>query len=143
MKYRTQRQAVINSLSTAFEKTAVDLGAFYTARFEDDIWDWPRPTHRVNGETVTAPRNIVDTGELQDSQRLEFEDIARYIGKVKARYIWADDKAAGVFLGETVISDSGKAYELPARNLPVDMLALYNFAEAYQFFAQAELKGSR
>ena len=31
------------------------------------IWDWPRATRRKSGETVTAPRNIVDTGALKAS----------------------------------------------------------------------------
>ena len=129
----------MNSLTVAFEKTAIDLGEFYKAQFEEEIWDWPRTTHRINGDTVDSPRDIVDTGALRDSQKLEFEDLGRYIGKVKARFFWTDKKAAGVFLGDTVVSATGKTYELPARNLPVTGLLKFGFTRIYEIFARAEL----
>jgi hypothetical protein len=139
MKYTSHRPAIMNNLSVAFEKTAIDLAAFYKDEFENKIWDWPRTTTRVNGETVSSPRNIVDTGALRDSQKLEIENSGRSIGKVKAIFRWEDEKASGVFLGETIVSDAGKSYELPARNLPIEGLARFNFPEIFEIFARAEL----
>lgn len=34
-------------------------------------WEWDRTTYRKNGEIVDSPRNIIDTGELLDSQSWE------------------------------------------------------------------------
>jgi hypothetical protein len=41
------------------------------AQIEQDKWGWPNETHRRNGSVVGSPRDIVDTGELRDSLRLE------------------------------------------------------------------------
>ena len=35
----------------------------------ENRWDWPNTTYRQNGEIVSSPRNIYDTGELFESQR--------------------------------------------------------------------------
>jgi hypothetical protein len=37
------------------------------------VYRWPRKTRRSTGEVVTSPRNIVDTGELRDSQSMLIE----------------------------------------------------------------------
>ena len=37
------------------------------------IWNWPNVTRRRNGQTVSSPRDIVDTGELLRSQSMRFE----------------------------------------------------------------------
>ena len=33
-------------------------------------WDWPNPTGRKNGTIVDSPRDIVDLGNLRDSQQI-------------------------------------------------------------------------
>jgi hypothetical protein len=40
---------------------------------EDSIWSWPKETLRKSGERVGSPRDIIDLGNLYNSQTLEFE----------------------------------------------------------------------
>lgn len=54
----------------AFEDTALDLFGLFREAIEDPIWEWPRITHRRSGEVAGSPRNIVDLGNLRDSQRM-------------------------------------------------------------------------
>jgi len=60
-----------NDISDAFEEVATDLDSAFKSAIQAPVYAWDRPTHRANGEYVTTPRNIVDTGELLNSQRME------------------------------------------------------------------------
>jgi hypothetical protein len=40
----------------------------------DEKWEWDKTTYRRNGEVVDSPRNIIDTGELLNSQSWEAID---------------------------------------------------------------------
>jgi len=60
-------------IGEAFKGMATDLGDRFTKMIEDERWDWDRTTRRSDGTVVTSPRDIVDTGALRDSQRLEFD----------------------------------------------------------------------
>jgi len=51
---------------------AEDLSPQLKLQFEKEVYAWKGPnfeTRRKNGEVVTEPRNIVDTGALRDSQK--------------------------------------------------------------------------
>ncbi len=66
-------------------------------------------THRVNGEVVFGNvRNIVDTGDLRDSQRVF------YLSPLSAKISWGTgiDYAAKVFYGQAIV---GGGY-IPGRN---------------------------
>ncbi len=55
------------SFREAFIAMSEGYGALAQEYISDRIWDWPRATVRKNGEVVTQPRDIVDTGALRDS----------------------------------------------------------------------------
>jgi hypothetical protein len=57
-------------LIDAAESVVAGLDGAFTEKLASPEYDWPRPTVRSNGRTVTSPRNIIDTGELEGSQRL-------------------------------------------------------------------------
>ncbi len=56
-----------NDLKTAFTKTSHALSDAFDDAIEASIYSYPGTTYRTNGEVVTSPRNIVDTGALKDS----------------------------------------------------------------------------
>jgi hypothetical protein len=73
-------------------------------------WDWPRSTDRKNGEKVSSPRDIVDTGTLLSSKRRE--DISANI----TEFIWEDTTRG--FDVATAVHDGGKTKkgtDMPAR----------------------------
>ncbi|GAA4015557.1 hypothetical protein GCM10022631_29590 [Deinococcus rubellus] len=92
------------------------------AAFEDESWQWAGTTRRKNGEVAGSPRNLVDTGELRDSQQ------EPQITGLTARITWDAPYAAAVFLGAT---DRKRAYSLPGRNLPQQVADKFNFAEVF------------
>ena len=54
----------------AFRQMANELNDAFTSAIESPLYSWPNATLRSNGVLATSPRNIVDTGELQNSQYL-------------------------------------------------------------------------
>ena len=58
------RQRGVDKAGTALQQ------ALYRS-LESNSWIWPGSTLRVNGTTVSSPRNIYDTGSLYASQRLK------------------------------------------------------------------------
>ena len=61
-----------DDLQRAFRDTAQTYNREMQKAIASRIWDWPRRTVRKSGEVVGSPRDIVDTGNLLDSQKLEF-----------------------------------------------------------------------
>lgn len=66
---------------------------------------WPNTTRRKNGEVVSSPRDIVDTGALLQSKRKE------QVSNSIVEFIWEDEVAEGVHDG--MVTKRGK--RLPAR----------------------------
>jgi hypothetical protein len=69
----------INSFNIVAIHAAVDVALTDTAQVVDvamtnaissDIWQWPRPTKRKNGRIVNSPRNIIDSADLLNSQKM-------------------------------------------------------------------------
>lgn len=54
----------------AVESVLSGLDSAFTQKIESGEYEWPGPTYRANGELVFSPRNIVDLGNLRDSQTL-------------------------------------------------------------------------
>lgn len=54
----------------AFQAMAEELSNSFQEAITAPIYDWDRITLRSTGELVGSPRDIVDTGELRDSQYL-------------------------------------------------------------------------
>ena len=65
------RREFDRAVKTALAQTAGKLGAEFTKQISEKKWDWPNETLRKNGQKVTAPRDIVDLGNLRSSQRRE------------------------------------------------------------------------
>jgi hypothetical protein len=62
------------SLRQAFIDTAENFGEACQNAILDSRWDWPRPTLRQNGQTVTSPRDIVDSKQLFNSYSQEVSE---------------------------------------------------------------------
>ncbi len=92
-------------------KILVDYGAVLDARLREEIrsvqYPWPGVTVRRNGETVSSPRDIVDTGAFLRSQR------RRRINLTTIRFEWGG--SGGVtYAGYIFQGIPAKAY--PARD---------------------------
>lgn len=98
-------QSKLNSIiSRAFDVTVEVQGDAFQNAIASDIWEWPGETLRQNGDLVSSPRDIYDTGELYNSLV-----IARTANA--AEYTWESDHAAIVHDGATTKNGT----ELPAR----------------------------
>jgi hypothetical protein len=66
--------AKTGSLDDAFREVADELFYQMHVAMEDWIWDWPTTTRRRNGSVIPeGDRDIIDIGNLYNSQSLEFE----------------------------------------------------------------------
>jgi hypothetical protein len=52
------------------EVVVAGLDSEFADKISSIEYDWPNTTRRRNGQVVTSPRDIIDTGELDSSQRL-------------------------------------------------------------------------
>ena len=86
MSYKSNRKQLNSQIQQAFHRTCDRFGDALDNAIEADIYEWDRITHRTSGEIVGSPRNVRDTGYLQDS---------RYdVSKVNSRdYIYPADYA--------------------------------------------------
>ena len=75
------------------------------SQIEEQKWGWPNDTHRRNGSIVGSPRDIVDTGELRDSLKVE------HISFSETLYSYQCDHAIIVHEGATLASGT----VIPAR----------------------------
>jgi hypothetical protein len=69
------------AIDKAFKATVEAYGDECKAAIESPIWEWDGITHRRNGSIASSPRDIVDLGELRDSQEISFPDSST--GKVE------------------------------------------------------------
>lgn len=109
------RQDEVNKLlklrginTRVFERTMDWADADFDQQMLDEKWDWKGPegrTRRKNGQSVTEPRDIVDTGNLLRSKRRET------INASTTEFIWDDEIAELVHDGGK--TKKGGAY--PAR----------------------------
>jgi hypothetical protein len=72
VKITINRSALNEPIRKAFADTALIVGGEFTKAITDPVYPWPR------GE---SPRDVVDTGRLRSSQRLE-------ISGLTATYSW-------------------------------------------------------
>jgi hypothetical protein len=80
-----------------FEEDMERLNEMFTMAIESDLYPWDGITRRQNGELAGSPRNIVDTGELRDSQTYKLQGS-------KAIFEWKDPKASDVRKGRDWVS---------------------------------------
>lgn len=93
-----------SAINRAFDVVVDAQGEAFQNALTSDIWEWPRETLRQNGDLVSSPRDIYDTGELYDSLVISRTASA-------AEYTWEADHAAISHDGATTKNGT----ELPAR----------------------------
>ena len=65
----------------SFDEMVGEFAQEINFQIEDTKWDWPRETVRKNGTVVGSPRDIVDKGDLKNSQFIEdVSDVYKLIG---------------------------------------------------------------
>lgn len=67
----TLRDNFNGDIHEAFDKTAEVIHEEIKQQIQDKKWKWGNVTRRRNGQVVGSPRDIVDTGNLLNSQTLE------------------------------------------------------------------------
>jgi hypothetical protein len=98
-------QKLESILIDAGEVVVVGLDTAFSQKISSSEWPWPGPTKRRNGQTVTSPRDIIDTGELDSSQRLTRPKRGTWI------WLWTAPYALFVHEGATLRGGG----EYPAR----------------------------
>lgn len=67
-------QNMKKELTKAYVKAATEienqLASAMLDNIETPMWPWPRPTRRVSGGVAGSPRDIVDTQDLQDRNKV-------------------------------------------------------------------------
>lgn len=63
--------AIKGSLRQGFIQLNEELHVNIKNSIVSKKWEWDRPTYRRNGDVVGSPRDIVDNGELLNSQSWE------------------------------------------------------------------------
>ena len=63
-----------DAINAAFSATVSDVANASKNAIESERWAWANTTVRSDGSVVGSPRDIVDTGELRDSQEVSIED---------------------------------------------------------------------
>jgi hypothetical protein len=79
-------------LDQAFSKTSRNLNDKFREKIESVEWDWDRRTRRQNNTVVDSPRDIVDLGNLRDSQDMQIDNL-------ETNYQWDVDYALEVHEG--------------------------------------------
>jgi hypothetical protein len=94
MKLNTKAIAKLNgAIDKAFKATVNQYAESCQDAIEAPIWDWDGYTLRKNGDLVGSPRDIVDEGELRDSQQEP-----QYSGDT-ALIEWTAEHATNVWTG--------------------------------------------
>lgn len=62
-----------NSFDELFEDIATELNSEFRKTIEAEIFAWDATTKRKNSSTVTSPRDIVDLGNLRNSQSMSIQ----------------------------------------------------------------------
>ena len=123
------RQLAIES----FDEMVGEFTQEINFQIKDDKWPWPRETVRQNGSIVGSPRDIVDTGELKNSQFIEnVSDVYKVIG-------YTSDHAALVHEGYQIERNDGTVTDVPARPFIDTAIEDYNPIEAYSEILKGKL----
>ncbi|MGB3208664.1 MAG: hypothetical protein WBB28_27055 [Crinalium sp.] len=97
--------AIYQAVERSLDATAETANTAFKDAIEQPLYEWPRTTVRKSGEVVSTPRNIVDTGDLRDSQEHQKVD------ELNHQFSWNVPYAVQVHEGAVLKSGT----ELPAR----------------------------
>jgi len=67
-RFKIDRQAILNAAAQAMADTVVAADDAFKGAIAQERYDWPNLTQRRNGQVAGSPRNIVDLGNLLNSQ---------------------------------------------------------------------------
>jgi hypothetical protein len=124
MGYRLSLKNITAAAERAFAQTVGQFEDAARDRFAEPIYDWPGSTLRKNKQVVGSPRDVVDTGALQNSQQ------PADINGLRAEIIWDSDHASTAFLGKA---------NYPARNVPLDAAMAMNMPAVFMAALQRQL----
>jgi len=117
----------------SFDEMVGEFAQEINFQIEDTKWPWPRETVRKNGSVVGSPRDIVDTGELKNSQFIEdVSDTYKVVG-------YTADYAALVHEGYQIERNDGTVTDVPARPFIDTAIEDYNPIEAYSEILKEKL----
>lgn len=123
------RQLAIES----FDEMVGEFAQEINFQIEDTKWTWPRETVRKNGSVVSSPRDIVDKGELKNSQFIEdVSDTYKVVG-------YTAEHAPLVHEGYEIERSDGTVTDVPARRFIDTAIEDYNPIEAYSEILKEKL----
>ena len=96
---RLRQQLQKGVFEPALAETIAEFETVLRQAIEDAVYFWDRPTTRATGQTVSSPRDIVDTGAFRDSQ------IATQITAMRWEIAWTVAYAAFILVGGIRRSD--------------------------------------
>lgn len=108
-------------IEDALDITAEVANTAFKDAIEQPLYEWPRTTVRKSGEVVSTPRNIVDTGDLRDSQEHQKVD------ELNHQFSWNVPYAIQVHEGAVLKSGT----ELPARPWTREAIARTDLTEVF------------
>lgn len=117
----------------AFDEMVGEFAQEINFQIEDTKWDWPRETVRKNGSVVGSPRDIVDKGDLKNSQFIEdVSDVYKIVG-------YTAEHAPLVHEGYEIERNDGTVTDVPARRFIDTAIEDYNPIEAYSEILKEKL----
>ena len=117
----------------SFDEMVGEFAQEINFQIEDTKWDWPRETVRKNGTVVGSPRDIVDKGDLKNSQFIEdVSDVYKLIG-------YTAEHAPLVHEGYEIERNDGTVTDVPARRFIDTAIEDYNPIEAYSEILKEKL----
>lgn len=117
----------------SFDEMVGEFAQEINFQIEDTKWDWPRETVRKNGTVVGSPRDIVDKGDLKNSQFIEdVSDVYKLIG-------YTAEHAPLVHEGYEIERNDGTVTDVPARRFIDAAIEDYNPIEAYSEILKGKL----
>ena len=121
INWNLAKQVAIES----FDEMVGEFAQEINSQIEDSKWNWPRETVRKNGTVVGSPRDIVDTGELKNSQFIE--DVSDTYKVIR----YTAEHAALVHEGYEIERNDGTVTDVPARPFIDTAVEDYNLIGAY------------
>jgi hypothetical protein len=85
--------AIKAAVDVAFNDTAEVVDRQLSLAIISETWTWPRHTWRKNGEYARSPRNIIDSADLLNSQKM------KKMGRRSVMYSWNTSYALLVHFG--------------------------------------------
>jgi len=123
-------ERILGALSEPFHRANEALNPAFAKELTSRKWDWPGETKRENGEVVSSPRDIVDTGELRRSY------VGKREGPFEHSHSWSNIEY-GMAVHEGADFSDGR--KMPARPWTRDPIKQRVLEEAFERYVGPEL----